>query len=1011
MKRFLLAAVAVAALGATLIGPAQAAPNPTTTSSTTVPAGPAKAAGPVTPDGGPAIDDLGSCVRASGRLLVLFLIDESGSLSVTDPQALRVDAARSALSTLVKLGNGGAVGPQVQVAVAAFANAYQPVQDWTPADLVHEGQIDQSLEGFRTRNRGTDTDFVTAFTGARLALAQQSTVVTANGGSPPCKAILLFTDGGFDLAVRTPAQASTIGLTKPYAPGIAITSIAAKQKVEALGRAAMCNPNGIADGVRGDGITLISVVLSGSLSAHTQLFLAAATAGMADKYPCGSPTQRPPGDYLAATNVGDLVARFDEVATRLDGGVALPGSDEIQVCAKTVCPAGTRNFTLDRTLGRVHLLALPPKGPAELHLTGPKGSVVLRVPGVATVGGVRVVTHQVAGRGLSIDLDRPADDTAWAGTWSATLVDPTATAAVPGGFLEIFVFSEIGIQLGRVSLVRDTPTTLTTSLVVPKGVSVKQLIVSAKVTIRFDNLVTGRSETVDLHGPPTGPYTAAYTPPKGITANAVVGTAIMKASTVGGAVLISQSAARTFLVRRPAGSIQFAPASMQMPSITGKGSASGVLFITGGNKPGCVWFGPNEPPGIAPPGATPLGVTINGKAAPGHANCLPVAANQQLQVTVRVRPKGRSTGTVRANLAVFEQVTGAQPSLTMVPYGFSLAAGVDQARRLLVAFLLGVGGLALPMLLLLVINTISARFQDLDAILGTVLPVSVRNGRIVRKDHGQLAPVSLNPEDFGPLAESDSTRRFRFGGIEFRARASRNPFGATHAMAAPEGGAEKLKGREGSRVELDPGLSGSWVFLLDADMTARAGQGTAEGALIAFVATGDIGAQTTRMVDDIEHRLPGVAATLARLVREGARKADPKPRLPDEPMADTDETASPDAAQSSDDAPPDGAAPPDGSEGDAHSDAPTDDPAAAAEPAAPMPVGFGGATPAGAPAVPVAGDDTTSSDTAQVDGPPAGAGDGDGDGDDDGGGDDGGGDDGGGGEAPPVGFGGIKPGD
>lgn len=924
LRRLVAASAVVAALAVASLTPASAQDGGGATTTTT-PAG--KGGAPVTPSGDPAIDDLVGCVQGSRQLLVLFLIDESASLKATDPDDRRVDAARGALDSLIALSSStGSSSPKVDVSLAAFSNEYRTVQDWTPAGPDTAGELNDSLDEFADFNRGIDTDFVNALTAGRDALADQAAVITNGGGEAPCRAIMLFTDGGYDLAVRTSAKdQERLGTTKPYAPGVELTSKEQVEKAEALGRQALCDPGGVADQLRGDDITLLTVALSGDVARRSQLPLAAASAGKADDYPCGTQPgkgekARPQGAYLPAEDIDVLITQFSGIGTRLAGGSLVPGSSQVKICDEGTCDDGTRTFTLDATLRRAQIVALPPAGGAAVTIEAPDGTKAeVTKAGTSKVGEVEIRARAIAGRGFAIDLIRPATADAWAGEWKTAIADPDQ--AGDAAILQVYVFSDIGVVFKQVPVLeRGTEREFQVQLKLPKGVKAADVIDQVEATVRLRNPITGAVSEVPLEGSGAGPYKGTYATPADTTTNVLDATAEAKITTTADSALVSQSAPEEVLVRRPKGSIQFVPGSVQMPSLTGEGSTTGELLVLGGDAPGCVWFGKAAVPN-PPEGAGPLAVTLaDGKALPGEGNCLKVAKGESVTLEVEVTPAGRGSGTVAGTLTVFEKVEGAQKaSTTEVPFRFDMARGVDQARRLLLSLLLLVAGLGLPLVVLIIINAIGARFQDLDAVRGAAVPVRVVGSSISRSDGAYARVFALRAEDFGPLPESTSVRRFTFGGVEFRAIGSRSPFGSTIALAAPEGGAEKLKGGAGSRVELDPGLAGSWIFLLDSNRTRAAGRGEVVGLLLAFAAEGDVAAQASRMLPDIEARLPDTAARLAGLVRSLPAKSKKRAKAGRGTDADTSTEA--DAAETTD--PP--------------ADAPPSDEHPAAEPAAEVP--------------------------------------------------------------------------
>jgi hypothetical protein len=483
----------------------------------------------------------------------------------------------------------------------------------------------------------------------------------------------------------------------------------------------------------------------------------------------------------------------------------------------------------------------------------------------------------VAERGFVVDLERPTDVASWSGAWKVSIIDETKEQQGDAATLQIYVFSDIGADFDKLpALQRGESTDIEVRLKLPKGVKAADVIKASEAEVRLRNPVTGSDESVSLEGKAGGPFTGTVDTAMDVTTNMMEATAVVRIETRSGATLVSQSAPSEVLVRRPEGSIQFAPGSLKMPSLTGEGSSEIELVLLGGDKAGCVWFGKATVPD-PPQGAGPIEVTMGGDPLPGAKQCIPVPAKKPTTILIEATPSGRASGTVTGTLEVFEKVQGAdEASTTEIPLRFDMARGVDEAQRLVLTVVLLIAGLGLPLVALLIINAIAARFQVLDAVRGAAIRVRVKGPTVQRIDGSFPKPLSLKSDDFDSLAAAGGNRRFTFGGVVFRARASRNPFGATIALAAPEGGAEKLKGGEGSRVELDPSLAGSWIFLLDSERTRRAPKGDVDGLLIAFVAEGDIATQTNRMLPDISKRLPSTASSLAGLVRETRRKAPSK---------------------------------------------------------------------------------------------------------------------------------------
>jgi hypothetical protein len=834
---------------------------------------PATTGAPVTADDGQAIDDLVGCVKGSQRLLVLFLIDESRSLGGTDPDDRRVDAAQGALTSLIDLASGGGTSaPQVDVAMAAFSNEFRPVQDWTEASEATAEELAEALDQFAEFDQGTDTDFVNALAGASDSLGTRAAEVSGTG-SAPCRAVLLFTDGAYDIGVRaTPEQREELGSTKVYAPDIELTSEERVREAERAGRQALCEPGGVADQLRAEETTLLAVALSGDVARRAQLPLAAAAAGQADDYTCGDP-EAARGTYVPADDIDRLLVRFNEIGARLAGGNLVETSDRV-VCDDERCDDGRVDFELDATLRRAQLLVLPAAEGAEVEIAGPGGgSVRVDGEGEQDLDGIVVRSRTLAGRGLAIDLERPDDDEAWIGEWQAWVRggdDVAGEAAV----VQVFVFSDIVATFtAEGSVVRGAEVPVSLSIAVPDGSPVEDVVEQATAEARVRDTAGGEPIVIPLAGPPTGPFTGTLAIPADLTANAVQVTSEVRITTKAGAELLAQAAPQDLLVRRPGDAIQFAPPTLAFPAITGEGTSEADLILTGGETDGCVWFG--EPDlGALPEGVAGIDLLIDDAPLPDEDGCIPVEAGGRQIITVVAVPDGRGTGAIRANLTVLERTEGVdEASTTQLATRLDLARGVNQARRLAVAIgLLGLG-LAIPLGLLVVLNALTARFQQLDRVRAASIPVQISQRIVSRMDAGYPRAFILRDDDFRSLADAGTSRRFTFGGIVFRARASRNPFGEMSALAAPEGGAEKLRGKEGSKVELEASLARSWVFLLDPDLTRRLPRGDAAGKLIAFVGESTLHEDLATMVPDIQARAPRIADHLAGLVRQATPSA------------------------------------------------------------------------------------------------------------------------------------------
>lgn len=796
---------------------------------------------------GDGLLSLAGCLQGTRHLAVSLVFDESRSLRGTDPENRRVDAAVNALVGLQELTSGPAgQRMQVDVEVAAFSDRYRVALPWTSLDASTSATIRQSLVSFRQRVNGIETDIVSALTGARSALSAHGAEVESSGADEPCKAVVLFTDGDYVVNARKPAEVAAAGTSKPYAPGADLRTDEGAARATEAGREAACEPGGVADDLRADDIVLLSVMLRSEASDDD--FLARITTGDGAGGPCGERPAR--GEFLPASDADALVTGFDEVATRAAGGTPTE-------CVEGECDDGSRTFDLDALTRRVRVLAVDADGGLQVELTGPGDeSTTIEGPGDFEIGDLTGTASEVEGRGLAIVMDRPDDLDGWEGAWTVTVQGDDAASAT----VQVYVFSDVRVRAGSGRLVRGEAAEVTAELVLPEGRSADDFLRSATAEVEVEDPISGRSSAVALEGPVGGPYVGSFTAPTDMTANAVNLTARLSVVTVDGSTITTQSPPQLVPLRRPLGSVQFVPDVLELDTIEGESSTTGELTLVAGESAGCVWF---EAARFDTGGLT---MEIDGQAALDAASCIAVPAGQTVTVPVEVSSSRRADATVHGVLRLHEKAAGAEATVTDLEVSTSLVRGVDEARRVVLAIVLLLAGLLIPLGLLLLINTVTARFQSLDVVRGAAVPVTLSPAGIERTD-GARRRLRFHDRDFESLAEAGNVRRFTFGGVEFRAKASRNPFGVTWAQAAPEGGAEKLKGGVGRRVELDTALSGSWVFLLDPDRTRAEQAGVATGTLLAFVTEGPSSEQFDRLLVDLDRRLPRVAADLETAVR------------------------------------------------------------------------------------------------------------------------------------------------
>ncbi len=143
---------------------------------------------------------LDECISKQHKLSVLFLVDESISLTKnkknpkgTDPKNLRVKALQASATALASLANGDKQDRiDVEASIAGFGDGYTPHQDWMSLDS--ETISDFSLELAKQAQR--NTDFHTRYNEAMKGAVASFEKSTNDGDS--CRLLIWFSDGQHD---------------------------------------------------------------------------------------------------------------------------------------------------------------------------------------------------------------------------------------------------------------------------------------------------------------------------------------------------------------------------------------------------------------------------------------------------------------------------------------------------------------------------------------------------------------------------------------------------------------------------------------------------------------------------------------------------------------------------------------------------------------------------------------------------------------------------------------------
>jgi hypothetical protein len=847
------------------------------------PAAPAATPTPADPGGG-ALDRLAGCVRDSREILVLVLVDESGSLRKTDPSNQRVTGTKTVLSVLAGLaGAGGRAGVRVDVALAGFSAGYTRLAPWTELTPATLPGLQAGAEKFAQRNRGIDTDYAAALLGARQELAQRSGEARRGGSRAPCKALLWFTDGRYEVEDRASGAA---GLTKPYAPDLRLDAEGAGARAMAAGRKLLCDPDGLVDGLRQDRVFSVSVPLSDQIAPPDRDFLAAVVLGSAGAERCGTRPADGLGTYLPVTRLGDLPLAFGRVSNEIGGGTPSPGSGDARVCAGTPCAEGRRSFEVDPALRRFQVLASTGGPGVAVQLSGPGATGTVTVePGRdqrAKLGAVTVRASWLASDVLALDAELPPGDGAgWAGSWSVAFLDGSGAQRGKPARAEIYLYGDLVPELvgSPEPMPGGAGEPLTVRLVTTNGTPPPpgKLIRSAVVRGTLADPAGQYRQAVTFTGPDAqGLFQGSFRAPEALTATALEATLSVDVVTRSGIALAPSTRTTAVRVATPPGYPQLVSTTLSLSASRSGEAAKGVIEVTGPRAgAGCLWVDGSD---ITSTPAEAEGQRVRvSPDATSPSSCLRLGRGERAELAISVVPGHYASGSVTGNLSLRLVGDGAGAAVTRtLPFSFEMYRPVNQAQRAGLLLLLVVGGCLAPLAFLYLLNLAGARFPSTHELKVATIPVTVSAGSVQRLDPltGEAAGgFSLEPDDFRPAPGRDTGRgELMLPTMSLRPKMSLNPFTLPYGAATSPGRhlvARTASGfsSPGRKTRLRLALPGSWVFVADdGELAARAGDGdtnsSVRGDLVAFVRVGGGEQQRAAVGASVMTYLPAAARSL-----------------------------------------------------------------------------------------------------------------------------------------------------
>lgn len=369
-------------------------------------------------DGDPQALDFAACVAAQGTGSVLVLMDESDTVYGTngrppsDPSNLRVAGAQLLIDDIQRVVDASSTPVNVQL--AGFGDNYVTRSSgWTairPGDQgVSANRLKTEVAVFASRptdGNQIETDLWTAIDGARTEFNSQV----------QCKLLVFFKDGldfqKFDAANSSPHKLADVQELLEEAS--ASTSVTKARQAAALAAADLCRPKGLADGLRGDGIFLISVGLGEGDFSELQALTENTNRD------CGELPGR--GYLLRAENPRDLINLFartlnpSNLAAEFDGSFTFEMSPALSTISIV---------TSGMTAGGQYFITPPPACPAAVRTSF--NSAAAQSSGSFGTGVQWNGAGYAEGEVLRIFINRTSNSNldCWSGVWT---VDPGTQA-------------------------------------------------------------------------------------------------------------------------------------------------------------------------------------------------------------------------------------------------------------------------------------------------------------------------------------------------------------------------------------------------------------------------------------------------------------------------------------------------------------------------------------------------------------------------------------------------------
>jgi len=810
----------------------------------------------LSPAASAAFSDVGRCL-ASGKtkeLSVYYLIDNSGSLTWTDPDNLR----RGILSgSLGELANFVDQDIQVEVAASFFSTRVSQLLDWTSLETADQARqvAERIAREISNDTAGGKTDWEKGLRAAYSELESRG---------ERCKMVIWFTDGGINPESES-EQALFESLSALCRPGIKLSGFDSSTDYGLMSkfRSAQIpvfgilysnleaafeyykaeDPSSAEDAIANERwrMSFMKALVEGrgEIAAETisGLELPSGELQCARVNSEGIATpEEVNGALLIASDPVALAYQFLKLSTQISGGAGSPIVD-----GKFTIPPGTAKFVVT-VYGETWEL----QGPADSGIQATNASALAPVVAKQSAG-ASSVTVQVAG-----------NESAY-GQWQIDTDNQVA---------ELFLYPGLTIALDRdrsSQILSDYPNTITGAVVRTQefeGIPINlEQFDKSEISVAYlsgDSWMTLAGTEVNLK--PNGQFTIDnFSPPAGADSLEVQMTLDLGPS------FNPVESRFTLEVQDKLALARASTDNIRLSNLIGpNGVAEGVLVLQGPNtaEESEFCFADLVRLDDAQTGIEKIDryssfeFTFTNQASGEQGNCFKVGKDQELSLLIQAKNPTQAASEVVSvwNITAVTEGVGATFE---APLKISFASEVETNELVtwIVLALLTALGLLLPLGSMWLLNFFTTRFLDINDTTRAMFPIRVDASglRPVIKDArpGYDGPIAVGPRDFTSAMDTKSPRSFDTGYGEATARIPLFPLNPTwYEWRAPEGSrivslspnSTKSTGdmKEYLAAEVSPNMADNWAMIFTDSELRKQDKSALQGQLVVFARAGNL---------------------------------------------------------------------------------------------------------------------------------------------------------------------------